>query len=276
MFYDFRKPTLSNLWGAHGNLMWHCWRHAGSELKNGLRTYAFCVGVGPLKGCGARWITRKLLSTFDRVSVRDEQSARLVSPIRCAKVTDPVLGLYRLLSIRGSRNQKLVGFVIRYWPSSDKLIYNLHESAGRLRKEGLDVTFISFEQQGDACAIELLNKLGERRVLCWDPNKQDIESFCESLSQFCVLITMRAHAVILGAILGLKVIGISIEPKIGVFITQFGNPNFLLDQNSTVEEICVKIVEAMNTPIVMRDMNAEKKLLEQEEQHLLDWVCGVK
>lgn len=182
LFFQFEKPSLMNLFGARGNLMWHCLRHARIELKNNLRLYAFCIGIGPLNGYGAKFITRKLCSITDHVSVRDESSAKFINAVNCEIVTDPVLGLSDLIVCDNFSHGKAVGFIIRCWYSSDKLIVKLKQVAEKLRQEGFKVSFISFERQADSQAIAFLKELGETNVSCWDPTLQNVEDFCTVLS----------------------------------------------------------------------------------------------
>ena len=80
------------------------------------------------------------------------------------------------------------------------------------------------------------------------------------------------NAIILGAILGLKVLGISIERKIEIFTKQFGTFNYCLEEYNSVEEIYKAVIEAYYSKYIMRNLSNEKSLLANEAQKLLTWL----
>ena len=164
-FFAFPPATIKNRWGLRNSTVYRYWHMCGQSGWRQLRTYAFCVGVGPLDGIGARWITRRLLSMLDEISVRDAVSKQILAKLGIRNVrvvTDPSIALATTLSPPPRRDPKTVGIVVRRWPrypSVHGLIVALQSAAQSLRDLGWAVQFISFQSEYDMEVTRLLQLL---------------------------------------------------------------------------------------------------------------------
>lgn len=237
LFFTFAQPTRKNLWGARDNLAWTFWRLRSHAWRKRLRFYAFCVGIGPFNGWGGRWITKKFLSSFEHVSVRDNVSAKLLGIKGCRVVADAAIGLAGNLLPRTSQHGKSLGIIIRHWPFQEirQLTSSLLTAAQKLRYDGWNVQFISFQPASDMDVLQFLENKGEK-VRGWDPKKETVVQFCNYLSAFRIIVTMRAHGVFLSAMLGVTPIAIRIEPKLEITAARCGC-NKIIEPDATAENI---------------------------------------
>lgn len=109
-----------------------------------------------------------------------------------------------------------VGIIVRDWVhSKEGLAYlpSLWKSVESMREEGLSVKFISFAYDYDRNMRRLLAEKGEP-LIAWNPLRYSPSEFAGELSSFEILITSRAHGVVVGCSMGVPTIAIEIEPKL--------------------------------------------------------------
>ena len=273
-FFAFPPATFKNLWGlkckAYGR-----WRMIGWLRWRQLSAYAFCVGVGPLEGAGARWMTRKFLGRCEHISVRDAVSKELLSGIRDVQVAaDPSIGLAATLSPISQRDPKTVGIVVRHWsrgPSIAELIVSLQSAAQSLRKLGWTIQFISFHSEYDGEVTHWLRNKGEN-VRVWRPQSETILEFCQYLSDFQVLITMRAHGVFVGSLLGAVPVAVRIEPKLEISAAKCGCLDYVIGVEASPGEIVAVVERASMAGPVVQNWQEGLQALQLESNRLSDWL----
>ena len=277
LFYAFPPATFMSLWGLRKCKARQFLRMFGESRWRQFHTYALCIGVGPLEGIGAHWITRRFLSTFEHISVRDTVSAELLSKLGIPNVrvvTDPVIGLMDIIQSRKQRNSKTLGIVVRSWsrsPNVAGLFFSLQSAAQNLRKLGWKVQFISFQPQSDTEVIQLLRNKDEN-VRGWMPEKETISDFCMYLSGFQVLVTMRAHGVFVSSLLGGIPIAVRIEPKLEISAATCGYPDYIIPLESSPEGIVNMVTQASVAGPTIHNWQDDIQALEAESNHLCDWL----
>ena len=274
-FFAFPPSTTLNLWGLLKCKAYGRWRMIGWSNYRRLSAYAFCVGVGPLEGVGARWITRKFFKQCEHISVRDDVSKNLLSGAENVRVVaDPSIGLSIKLSSICQRNSKTLGIVVREWsrePNITNLIVTLQSAAHGLRSRGWAVEFISFHSQYDTRVTALLRNRGED-VRDWKPQSETIQEFCKYLSGFQVLITLRAHGVFLGSLLGTVPIAVSIEPKLEISAASCGCLDYMISVETSSDEIVSAVERASIAYPLIRNWEDDLQALELESNRLDDWL----
>ncbi|RJQ38987.1 MAG: hypothetical protein C4555_04180 [Dehalococcoidia bacterium] len=276
-FFSFPPVNFRNLWGFLYCPAFRYWRMLGSLGWKRMNTYAFCIGVGPLEGFGARWVTRELFSHFNEISVRDDVSKEILNKLKINNVrvaTDPSIRLANTFCQANRHNLKTVGIVFRRWPrvpDISGLIDELLAAAKILHSKGWQVEFISLQSKYDLEATRKIESHGEH-VRSWEAETGFIPEFCRYLTSFSVLASMRAHGVILGLLSGVPTISLRIAPKLEITAAKFGNPNNVIPLESNAEEIASSIEQVKASHSDECEWQTEFRALEIESQRLRDWI----
>jgi len=220
---------------------------------------AFCVGVGPfVPGSNEIELARMNLEKCEFLSVRDSMSKKICDKwgLSYARVrTDATF--FQELWLNSSRfresrpRRDSVAFIFRAWPHSKegfKYFKPMRKAAKRLRREGLNITFVSFAKMADSSALDYFS---DEDLLIWEPAKGTPATFIRRLAEsFDLVVSARAHGIILPAIAGLPGICIGIEPKLyNVHAmlpngTQLWGPPF--DQEVLVQQV-LNMLENLST-----------------------------
>lgn len=276
LFFSFPPSRASTLWGLRKSSTYDFWRLLGWISAFRARKYAFCLGIGPMVGGGGRFLTRIFLRSFEQISVRDPVSLRILSGLHIQQgrlVTDPSIELARTWSAKSRRTPQTVGIIVRWWARGQDItsfLESLLQAARLLRTNQWSVEFICFEAK-DWRIVRWLTENHEQ-VRQWEPGQETIDEFCAYLSRFSVLLSMRAHGIFVGAIVGTTPVGINIEPKLEITARQCGVGNWLLASDSTANEI-VSVVEQANAAEPERhDWSNQLSMLSQETTRLRSWL----
>jgi polysaccharide pyruvyl transferase WcaK-like protein len=281
MFHAFPPADSETLWGLERAIVYQYRCRFGSASWSQSPKYAFCVGVGPIEGRGAKWITKELLREFEHISVRDRVSMCYLGQLGIEgveEVSDPSISL--VTSARSDDSETCpndhIGIVIRAWRhvSITNLFATLHHAAQILRAKGYVVEFISFQDaewdSSEANAILLLRQMNER-VRVWSPRTETVLEFCDYLSQFRAIVTMRAHGIYLASILGVTPIAVTIEPKLLITAEKCGFADLLVATNNSAEEIAAKTIEGVGISR-NRDWSMDMARLQVETMRLREWA----
>ncbi|OWP50547.1 polysaccharide pyruvyl transferase family protein [Pseudomonas nitroreducens] len=186
------------------------------------KSASICLGLGPFENSESDSIKHKI-SPFlkcDYKSVRDIESFQIsekyVSGVKT--YTDPTFLVNHWLgsrSILRANKGNSIGVILRRWDLSEhgrKAVLNTIEAARLLISSGIVVTLISLYSDYDK---ELISELNDFNWKIWDPNKQTPDIFIEDIAKnFDILISTRAHGVLLPAQTGVPSVVIGIEPKL--------------------------------------------------------------
>ncbi len=204
------------------------WRRLCSQASNGSafnRIAGISLGVGPFQsGSRIERDAHTRLRRFDWLSVRDSFSLEYcrqlgITHTRLNADLGFAPGLWGAgrtgMPARRDRIERL-GVVVRHWPydrHGGRYIGPLREAVGQIRATGLSVEYISFAPRQDEKLVSLLRAHGDE-VRCWDPTRGSIADFVTGFGEFDLVISGRAHGLILGAVLGIPSIAIEVEPKL--------------------------------------------------------------
>ena len=189
------------------------------------RTGAISIGVGPfIRGSSAESEAKSILKRTEFLSVRDLSSLHLLESwgISGVKINSDLGFAMELWLDKPLKHPTIlketgrIGVIIRNWPHTEegmRYIDPLFHTMAQLRTEGLHPEFISFAGDYDIKVRNFLEEKGES-VLNWDPYKQTPASFTEELMVFDIILTTRAHGVVIGSGLGIPTIAVEIEPKL--------------------------------------------------------------
>lgn len=197
----------------------------------------YAQGVGPVNKKLGRTLIKHIVNKVDLITLRDRESAELLKEIGVRKpvvkvTADPVFGLggageaepgERVLAGFGIdlKNGPLVGIAIRPWPNYESSLNALAEAAGYLLSLGRQVVIIPMHYPVDlSAAKELHKRLGNKSVLL--DRSLGPDRLMALTGKLELVIAMRLHALIFGAVQGVPVIGISYDPKVDKFLQSPG------------------------------------------------------
>ena len=203
----------------------------------------FAQGLGPLQRSLTRWATARCLQKAAAITVRDEQSAQLLTDLNvttpAAEITaDPALLLppcpagqtAQLLAQAGvGEKSRLIGIALRSWKESD-LVTPAADLIRHLRQaEATQVLLIPFQPKEDlTLAWRLASEAGERVSIV---NKRlSPAEILGLVSRLDLLVSIRLHGLIFAAAAQVPAIGLSYDPKVEAFGTRAGQPVIPLQQ----------------------------------------------
>ena len=208
----------------------------------GKTVMVYAQGIGPLKTKINRALASFVLNRVDAITVRDQRSKEDLLAMgveRAVEVTaDPVLGLSpETISLERGREilerhglckkegEKLLGVYIRSW-KNNAYLPELVKACDRLAEEGWKIVFVPMQFPGDIAVSRQAAKQmkHEAAVLKEMYSPEEILSIMKNMD---LVIGMRLHALIKGAVAGAPVVGLSYDPKVDRFLEQIGQQALL-------------------------------------------------
>ena len=187
----------------------------------------FCIGVGPFENNRDTEYKRalKVFEKADFLSVRDSKSKIKVTEM-CGKIPFQFVDItlnrelwsdekHNFLKKKAKNSKPVVGIVIRDW--------HLNDSGSRVINQLLDFdkfnpnydcVYISFYKEYDK---KIINRLIGKKLLIWDPKDYTVISFIAKMKQLCdVIVSSRAHGVLLSTMAYIPTVAIEIEQKLSL------------------------------------------------------------
>jgi polysaccharide pyruvyl transferase CsaB len=212
----------------------------------------YAQGIGPLKTRINRNLTSFILNRVNAITVRDQRSKDDLLAMgveRAITVTaDPVLGLSpeaispetgrEILERNGlctKAGQKLLGIYIRSW-KDNAYLNDLVKACDQLAGEGWKIVFVPMQFPGDITISRQAAKQmkHEAVVLKEMYSPEEILSITKNMD---LVIGMRLHALIKGAVAGVPVVGLSYDPKVDRFLEQIGQQALISVENLRSETL---------------------------------------
>lgn len=214
----------------------------GLARFSGRPVMVYAQGIGPLKGRLNRRLAAWLLNRVQGITVRERGSREELLAMGVNKeitvTADPVLALSKeqvdlekgrkILARNGvepAGGQKILGIYIRPWQDNDYL-EELATACDSLRRGGWQIVFVPMHFPGDiGVAKTVVKKMAEEAVFLkehYDP--EEILSLTGNMS---VVLGMRLHALIDGAVMGVPLVALSYDPKVEGFMRQIGQHSLL-------------------------------------------------
>ena len=200
--------------------------------------FIYSQGIGPITSTWNRRLTAATLKKASGIVVRDQASKELLIEIGIPGqdiviTADPVLGIEPVSLELGQEilvkegfirdtKKPLVGFAIKENRMDSQFVEELEESIKQLvDKERAQVVLIPFHYKEDLAVIEELEgRLGDKVFAV--KHKYLTNEMMSIIGNMDLLVGVRLHSLIHGAIMGIKIIGISYDPKINAFLNSIG------------------------------------------------------
>lgn len=250
------------------------------------RLAAFCIGLGPFDG-GGKLLARavSVINRCDYISVRDGTSQQHCNTFGKSDVevyTDPSLlsDLWissKDLEIGSLKKGKYLSFILRDWPhdaNGQQFIKAMVQAADELARRGEQVRLVSLYKERDQ---HLIDKYDQFEWLCWDAAGETPETFMAKLIiESDVIISARAHGVLLPASLGFPTIAVEIENKLkkvhemlprGTRLVSTPDPEVILSTIAEFRQSKVQMAEHLKQEIAQRSALAQKAV-----DDFLNWV----
>ena len=110
-------------------------------------------------------------------------------------------------------------------------------------------------------------------MVVWDPENHSLDAFVADLSRYKVMITLRAHALILRALMNLPCVSLRLEPKLEILAKVSGQERFVLDLNCSPETLLDTVLEAHSTSMNLDAVcQAARERVAGETATLVNWI----
>lgn len=221
---------------------WVWLRQALFARLMGKRVLLYGIGAGPFTRPFGSFVTRSIINRcVHGVTVRDEESRRwlLQAGVRRELVTlsaDPALNYPVAPSSRAAGSPVTVGICVapvfhleRHWPGKrqkyERYLTAMSQLVDRLLGEGYRVVFIPMQPDSDLpFAREIIGPHQGKVEIATLP--QALDAAVSQLGTVDILVTMRFHAALLGALQGVPVAGIIYHHKVAQFLEAIGMADY--------------------------------------------------
>ncbi len=197
-------------------------------LKAHGRVLLIGQGVGPLNRPLSRWLTRATLRRVPFLSVRDADSARLLSKIGVSHATIDADLTWALAPqpphIELDREVRWIGLAPRAW--RDAPVQETFTALCRqIRADGYRVLLIPMQENQDRPLCEAIAAESDAVVL---PAPAHPAQLLGVMSALDGMVAMRLHGAIFAAAQGVPTLCISYDPKVDALATQLSAPQVRL------------------------------------------------
>ena len=203
----------------------------------GKRTIAWAQGIGPLNHWTSRLLTRLALARCDAVSVRDRNSAALLTRWKknCLLAPDPVWALdYE--PVKGLWDLPAPRVVVALRPHSqlsESRLTAIAQALDRFQKAtGVCLLLVPFQPSRDlAIAQQIANQLSGPKYIYRLDQPRQIKGLFRGVE---MTIGMRFHALVMSAAEGCRSFAISYDPKVDALAQSLDLPGWDLSAQPTV------------------------------------------
>lgn len=228
----------------------------------GKKVMLFGQGIGPIRSCLLRRLTRFVCSSADLITVRDTDSLEELKRIgipkeKVALTADAVLTLPQAQISQGREilqqfavpsDKKLIAISVRKWQDDKNYLKVLAEAADELiDRYGVHIVLLPLQYPVD---IEVCKKVKEyinHNDCCTVLDAAfDTEQFLSLMGNFSLLIGMRLHALIFAAVMRIPFVGVSYDPKIDGFIKEVAGVNAGQIEGLTVQAVVAAAEKALH------------------------------
>ena len=221
----------------------------------------YSQGIGPINKPFNKIFTKYVLNKVDFITLRDEKSQRVLQDINVDNkninvTADPVIGLkrgnvdlgYEILKKSGLENNEkpLVGFAIRGRDENEELVNIIANVSDEIIDGlGVNVVFIPFHHGEDIEIIDEIQKKMKNKAVCLK-GKYDINEMLSIIGNLDLLIGVRLHSLIFGAVMNIPMIAISYDPKINNFMDYLDETVFSNIEDLESDKLLSEITEKIN------------------------------
>jgi polysaccharide pyruvyl transferase CsaB len=210
--------------------------------------FFYAQGVGPLRRPLARWLVRQVAEGVAGITVRDAASAELLRQIGVRRppvrvTADPVFAWAPELGrVDGPEapagGRPVFGFAFRPWPAEEVWRPAVARAAGELaRRYGAAIRWLSFQPERDLPVARALWAACPVPSTVVEPGRTPAEVFAQ-VARCDLVVAARLHALIMGAVAGRPVVGVSYDPKVDALLAELGQaPAGRLSEVLAAEEL---------------------------------------
>lgn len=222
--------------------------------KYGMRVYAYANGIGPISDKNLK-ITRKVLKTVDKITLRDKMSIqellRIYPQAEYELTADPAITLEgtkqkeakKLLEAEGMpKNTKKIGISVREWNRLDVNFFGKMKTVleWAYEKHGLVPVFIPMMYPDDIKISEKICDMLSCPSYCLK-KRLEVDDIIVITAVMDVILAMRLHTLIFAAGHAVPCVGIIYDPKVKGFMEYIGQERFVsaenFDAGKTMEHI---------------------------------------
>lgn len=245
------------------------------------------LGIGPFENDENNIIynhTKRTLNKSIFLSVRDNESLSLLKEMNINQSRmDTDLSFFseawideNTLDNKNENTKKnKISLIIRAWPFEGKgkdIENSFEKTIAFLKSKNYKVQLVSLYKEKD---ISVINKYNKEEWLIWNPNDYSIKDFFNKLKQTTdIVISVRAHGVLLSSIVGIPSISIIIEPKLKNIAELLPNSVSVLDNLddlALLEKTLISInkdpliLEKLKNDVAIQKAKAKKMIINLEE-----------
>ncbi len=255
----------------------------------GKKVMFYAQGIGPINTSEGKFLLKWIANKVDLITVRDETSQKLLEQLGVTKpeirvTVDAVLGIdknrvnrepgKKLLDEAGITidHRPIIGVSLREWQNPDNYKKVVAATCDRLIEQGYRIMFIPFHFPDDIApsrdTIKFM-KHGDEAILL--KNQASVEEMLGILSKLHLMIGMRLHSLIMAAVMGIPIVGLSYDPKVDAFVKSTCQPLAGRAETITDDEMWHSVKEALdnreeNMPEYIQIINeAREQALETAE-----------
>ncbi|MTI48645.1 polysaccharide pyruvyl transferase CsaB [Sporosalibacterium faouarense] len=232
----------------------------------------FCNGYGPVKKKLNKLLINKIVNKVDLITLRDEESAKELKKIG---ITENVIvaadaaftmepaneeRIDEIMDIEGiPKDKEIIGISVRRWTNDEKTKNVIAKTVDYLSTKDRRVVLIPMKYPDD---VEFSLEIKE---MC-ETNPYVVENYYKPkevlgiIGKFEILIGIRLHALIFGAIANVPVVGIEYDPKIKGFLQLIDGVNSGDINKLDFTHLCLCIEEVWNNRDKYKNKLAERKV----------------
>ena len=217
----------------------------------GKKTFIYSQGIGPINSPRNRRLTALILRRASGIVVRDDKSRTLLLDIGVPEelihvTADPVIRVKKpdiaqgleILAREGCPKEggKLtIGWAVKSRKPDPRFYEEIQKCILWLKEEyGADSVLIPFFHDEDLSVCEAIAAALEGQVGCLR-QKYLSEEMLSIIGSMDVLVGVRLHSLIYAAVMGVPMLGISYDPKVGSFLASIYQPTYFDVANFTLE-----------------------------------------
>lgn len=240
--------------------------------------HVYGMGVGPLTDEAAKAAVRLTGSLASSVTVRDEQSLRLLDDVRQGWPAKPVIAPDAVYSLDMDPVEPSIALPDRYialnvrpW-EDDAQSLRLRDAVLTIASR-LDVPVVALPMQPIDDKV-LSNGDAEAAYSARVPSGLSGDEFLGVISRASAVVSMRLHANLLAHRLGVPAVGFSYDEKVRSHFGQLGRAESVLDLDAPEDVIEQAIVRALDEGRLPDAVTARVRELEQQSRDAIDAVAA--
>ncbi|TFE03983.1 polysaccharide pyruvyl transferase family protein [Jeotgalibacillus salarius] len=228
--------------------------------KMGCEVVVWGVGAGPITTSPGTLLIRQITKAASVITVRDEDSKKLLRRIGVEKsidiTADPAFGLEPAkMRDHSERIKKIAVTAVpyyskQYWPVHDEEKYSAYISSFAksldllMKEKNVEVTFYATKYPQDLQVVKDIqsNMINTSNLIEKNMKPDDLMKL--SIEQDLIIGT-RLHSLILAVRTGTPIIGVGYHKKVGSFAKLIGQQDYYVDIESLSENTLLEKVELM-------------------------------